>query len=106
MILAIVLISVLAIPALILNIIRKIFRKEKLREYFLSVAIGFDQVGGSILYGQEDWTVSSWTYWLEINGNKYAGCFCNVIDFFFGENHCEKSYLWEAQQLNFRERGV
>lgn len=106
MILAITLVSVLAVPALILNIARKIFRKEKLSEYFLSVAVGFDQVGGSILYGQEDWTVSSWTYRLHATGNKSATIFMKFIDFFFGEDHCEDSFIWEAQQLNFRERGV
>lgn len=106
MILAMVLVSVLALPVLILNIARKIFRKEELKKYFLSVAVGFDQVGGSILYGQEDWTVSSWTYRLEMKGNREAGYFRKFIDFFFGYEHCENSFIKEAQELNFRERSV
>lgn len=106
MLIAMLLILVLSVPAIVLNITRKIFRKESISEYFKVIAIGFDQVGGSILYGQEDWTVSSWTYWLEIKGNREARYFRKFIDFFFGGDHCENSFIYEAQQLNFREGGM
>lgn len=104
MILAIMLIVVLALPTLVLNISRKLFRKEKLREYFKAVAFGFDQVGGSILYGQEDWMVSSWTYHLHRMGNIYATWFMKLIDLMFGINHCEESFYNEAQKMNFKPR--
>lgn len=103
MLLAIVLIAVLAIPILVLNTIRKLFRRENIAEYLFTVAIGFDQAGGSILYGQEDWTVSSWTYILSRRGNKSAKWFMIFIDLFFGKNHCEKSYLWESIKQGGRE---
>ena len=36
------------------------------------IAIGIDQVGGSILYGTEDWTVSSYTHILAQKGIRSA----------------------------------
>jgi len=59
-ILAITLIFTLAIPVIVINTIRKLYRLESLREYFKVVAFGFDQAGGAIIYAQEDWMVSSW----------------------------------------------
>lgn len=102
MILSIVLISVLALPVFMLNIIRKLYRKESIQDYFKVISFGFDQVGGSIIYSQEDWKVSSWTYRLEIKGNKYAGYFRRFIDYFFGHEHCMDSFIKEAHELNFK----
>ena len=103
MILAIILIVILSMPALVLNTIRKVYRSETIEDYFYVVALGFDQLGGSLLYGQEDWTVSSWTYHLAINKQNYnAVQFMTLIDFFFGKNHCQNSFIKEADQLNFK----
>lgn len=97
MLIAIIIISVVSVPAIILNTIRKVFRRENIGEYFKTVAIGFDQAGGSILYGQEDWTVSSWTYHLHCKGNRHATLFMRFIDRIFGKDHCKNSYEWENQ---------
>lgn len=96
MLIAIVIITIVTLPVIVLNVIRKAYRRESIQDYFFIIAIGFDQAGGSILYGQEDWTVSSWTYVLAYRENKEAQRFMKIINFIFGENHCEKSYLWES----------
>lgn len=97
MLIAITIISVTTIPIIIANVIRKVYqRRDSIRDYFFTIAIGFDQAGGSILYGQEDWTISSWTYILSKRGNMFAQRFMAFINFIFGKNHCEKSYLWES----------
>ena len=101
MLLAMILISVLSIPAIVLNMTRKLLHKDSISEYFKTIAIGFDQVGGSILYEQEDWTVSSWTYYLSRCGNTYALYFRKFIDLIFGVDHCKNSFFKEAEQLKF-----
>lgn len=96
MLIALIVITIVTLPVIVLNVIRKAYRRESIHDYFFIIAIGFDQAGGSILYGQEDWTVSSWTYVLAYRENKEAQRFMKIINFIFGENHCEKSYLWES----------
>lgn len=104
MLIAMIVIFLASIPAIALNTIRKLYRREKIKEYFKTVAIGFDQAGGSILYDQEDWTVSSWTYYLWSNGkNRWAYWFMIFINtLFMDRNHCEDSFSNEAQKLHFR----
>lgn len=96
MLIALIVITIVTLPVIVLNVTRKVYRREDISDYFFTIAIGFDQAGGSILYGQEDWTVSSWTYVLAYRENKEAQRFMKIIDFIFGKNHCEKSYLWES----------
>lgn len=97
MLLAIIVMALVTLPLIVINLMRKLYCGENIQSYFHTIAIGFDQAGGSILYGQEDWTVSSWTYWLFVaKGNRYAYRFMQFIDLFFGKDHCEKSYLWEV----------
>lgn len=103
MLIAIIIITIVTLPVIIGNTIRKIYRKESLRSYFFTIAIGFDQAGGSIIYGQEDWTISSWTYILSRRGNRSAQIFVKAIDFLFGKNHCENSYSWESVKQGWRE---
>ena len=67
-------------------------------DYWLQVAIGIDQLGGSILYNEEDWTISSYTYFLCIVYRKYCW-FMRFIDFWFGKGHCENSFKHEKQKL-------
>jgi len=102
MLIAMALVATLSLPALIVNTIRKLYRREKIKEYFRTVAIGFDQAGGSILYGQEDWTVSSWTYYLCRRGNRDAYWFMRFIDLLFGAGHCEESFYNEAQKMTYK----
>lgn len=91
-----------SVPMIIIGVIRKLYRKESIGDYMIVIAIGFDQVGGSILYGQEDWTVSSWTYHLAQSGNIYAEYFRVFIDLIFGKNHCRESFEKEAKELKFK----
>ena len=93
MIAAIVLGALLIIPAFIGQIIRHIITDRKLGEFWFDVAIGIDQLGGAILYGEPDWTVSSRTYFLaQCLDNLPAIMFMRLIDRFFGKEHCKKSY--------------
>lgn len=102
MLIAMVLVFILSVPVLIANTTRKLYRRESIREYFKVVAFGFDQVGGSIIYSQEDWKVSSWTYHLAMLGNIYAYWFMKFINWLFmDEKHCEESFWKEAEQLKF-----
>lgn len=50
-----VLMVVLSPFIFMLNVLRKLFRKEDLYIYLKAVLIGFDQVGGSLLYGTKDY---------------------------------------------------
>jgi len=83
---------------IISNIIRKAYRRESISTYLKDCAIGFDQAGGSVLYQQENWTISSYTYFLcSYKNNKYACLFMKFIDMLFGTNHCRNSYHWEIK---------
>lgn len=64
--------------------------------YVKNVAIGVDQLGGTILYNEKDWTVSSYTYHLSKN-SKIAYFFMKFINLLFGKNHCRDAYIWEKQ---------
>lgn len=72
--------------------------KNKLDEYFFTAAIGFDQAGGSVLYNQENYTISSYSYFLcRFIGGHY--CYIEkAIDKIFGENHCKNSFMWEIEK--------
>jgi len=95
---ALVIMLVLFIPLVLLQCCRHIIIQRPLPDVFWNAAIGLDQLGGAILYGEPDWTVSSRTYWLRSEGNRFAGAFERVIDLFFGKGHCEESYQNEFKQ--------
>lgn len=103
---AFVLVTVLTPLALAINILRHLALGVSVNDYLYSVAIGFDQAGGSVIYGQEDYTISSYTYYLaRYKNNVYAEKFMRFIDFIFGENHCEESFKKEASKRNvFKEK--
>jgi len=83
-----------------IQLVRKSILKHSLSEYFKTIAIGLDQLGGSVLYNQEDWTVSSFTYFLcTYKQNKYACAFMKFIDLFFGNDHCRKSFENERNEF-------
>jgi len=98
---------VLSIPVTIIgftvNFIISIKHAE-LDKLFLTLAIGEDQRGGTYLYLTEDWTISSYTYYLGvIKDKKIIYYFMLFIDFFpkiFGitNNHCEESYFSELNK--------
>jgi hypothetical protein len=100
MVLALVLVTILSPFIFIFQLARKLVLKESLSEYFKTIAIGLDQVGGSLIYAQEDWTISSYTYYLGVvKGNEYAYWFMCVIDLLFGKNHCQDSFFIEKKEL-------
>ena len=68
------------------------------KDYILQCAIGFDQAGGSVLYNEEDWTISSYTYYLCKHFKKHCW-FEKLIDFIFGKGHCEKSFHNELKLI-------
>lgn len=80
------------------NSIRKAYRNESVSRYLKDAAIGFDQAGGSVLYQQENFTISSYTYFLcKYKNNQYACKFMKLIDFIFGKKHCKRAYEWEIR---------
>lgn len=84
---------------LLINIFRKAVLNQDPIEYIKVASIGLDQAGGSILYGQENFTVSSFTYFLcAKKHNPYACWFMKFINFFFGKDHCKNSYYWEVEK--------
>lgn len=102
MLLAIIVVSIITTPLIAYKTFQKWKRAESLSDYFHVIALGFDQAGGSILYGQEDWTVSSWTYHLTMCGDADAKGFMIFIDWIFGHDHCKNSFFKEAKELNFK----
>ncbi len=92
---ALVLMVLIGIPVWIIQHIRYPLIGLSVSRLWWNTAIGLDQLGGAILYGEPDWTISSRTYFLAKNGNKYAKWFEAVIDFIFGEGHCRHSYYHE-----------
>ena len=99
MILAMSLVSTLSLPVFVFNVIRKTILGHSLKDYFKTIAIGFDQAGGSIIYAQENFTISSYTYYLCKKKNNICACdFMKLIDLIFGMNHCKESYKNEIER--------
>lgn len=95
MLLAAVIMAVLGLPVFIAQTVRHLIMRKSLSILWWTTAIGIDQLGGSILYGEPDWTISSRTYWLRTKGNRFARSFERVINLFLGQNHCKNSYQHE-----------
>ncbi len=88
------------------NIVRKAILGHSIADYFHTIAVGLDQLGGSVIYAQEDWTISSYTYYLcRYRSNRWACLFQKLIDLIFGHGHCERSYKRELHefQQNIKE---
>jgi len=93
--LAFFLVFVLTPFVVIFGIIVRYLKGLSVKEYLETSAIGFDQAGGSVLYGKENYTISSYTHYL----CEYKGIKCwfeGFINFFFGQDHCRKSFEWEC----------
>jgi len=95
MLLAALIMLLLGLPLLLGQAVRHLAMCKPLSGLWWTTAIGLDQLGGSILYGEPDWTVSSRTYWLARKGNCHAFYFEQFINFFFGKDHCKNSYQHE-----------
>ena len=99
MILALVLVTALAPVIFVINLVRLPILGKSLSEYYLQIAIGADQFGGSVLYGTEDWTVSSYTHILAQKKIVTAVYFETLIDLLFGKDHCKLSYENESKTI-------
>lgn len=95
---AILSLATLSLPAFIWGIY-----KFKVKEYVLNIALGIDQLGGSILYNKTNWTVSGWTYVLARRSEKGKRAkvylsFEKFINFLFqDQKHCYNAYLWDLR---------
>jgi len=98
LIVAIALFIIIAPFALPFQLMRKAKRRESISDYLFTIAIGIDQLGGAILYEKENWTVSSYTYYLCSESRTFACRFNKIIDFLFGEWHCRDSYYRERRE--------
>ncbi|NOX15951.1 MAG: hypothetical protein GXP61_08005 [Epsilonproteobacteria bacterium] len=78
--------------------IYKFVKAKDKSKYTKTCALGYDQAGGSVLYSQENFTISSYTYYLYRKNNTFM--FMELIDFLFEKNHCERSYKDEIKHDN------
>ena len=83
--------------------IRYLVRRKDFGKYLWAIAIGIDQLGGSVLYGKMNWTVSGYTHYLATRGNVWAERFERFIDAIFGQGHCEEAYVWDLNYDAGRE---
>jgi len=97
-----------------IRIIKEHKTKKKLEEYFMNILLGQDQVGGSLLYGTVDFTISSWSYFLS-KSNKRIYIFMRFIDFMAyklslvlttdkqvqreQKVHCHSSFVTEIREM-------
>ena len=89
------------------NIVRKAILGHSIASYFHTIAVGLDQLGGSVIYAQEDWTISSYTYYLcRYRSNKAACIFQKLIDLVFGDGHCERSFKKELHEFKTRTKDI
>ncbi|BCD61758.1 hypothetical protein NrS5_54 [Nitratiruptor phage NrS-5] len=85
--------------AFLANLLRKSYFGQSIADYLHTIAVGLDQLGGSIIYSQEDYTISSYTHLLCMRGNCYACRFERFIDLLFGKGHCKRSYEREKREF-------
>ena len=96
---ALVLIVVLGPIAIIFQFFRKMYRKESVSKYLHTIAVSRDQLGAAIIYGEEDWCVSSIAYYHVKYENKNAW-FMHLINFlFWDKEHCKVSFETEYKEL-------
>ena len=98
---ALVLIVVLSPIVLFFQVLRKVFffNEESVGKYIHTVAISLDQLGAALIYGVEDWCVSSLAYYdyKYENKNKW---FMHFINFLFNDKeHCKVSFETEYAEL-------
>jgi hypothetical protein len=82
--------------------------RKPLYGYYRTIAVTLDQVGAAVIYGVEDWTISSYTHLL----SKHHGCFtCKYFEMLidaiarpFEKDHCRMAYENERLELK-KERG-
>ena len=98
---ALVLIIVLSPIVLFFQVLRKVFffKEESVGKYIHTVAISLDQLGAALIYGEEDWCVSSLAYYDYKYENKNK-LFMHFINFLFNDKeHCKVSFETEYAEL-------
>ena len=99
---ALVLIIVFSPIVLFFQIIRKVFfsKEESVGKYIHTVAMSLDQLGAALIYGEEDWCVSSIAYYDYKCENKNKW-FMHFINFLFNDKeHCKVSFETEYAELS------
>ena len=91
-ILGVVATTLLGIPAFLYTAYKK---RNNFRKYLYNVAISIDELGGTLLYGEKDRTVSYMTGKYAIEGVWTAIVFASFIDLLFCKNHCVNEYYEE-----------
>ena len=92
---ALLTVAVAGMPVFLWQSLRRRRDPVALRTYWRTLAIGIDQVGGSLLYGTEDYTVSAWTHHLCADLGRR--CWLErLIDRLFYPGHCAAS--WRREQ--------
>ena len=72
--------------------------KFKWKDYFFTIAIGIDQLGGSFIYNKKNWTISGYTGYLVTKGNQKAKKFSRFINWLFQDDeHCAKALVWDLE---------
>jgi hypothetical protein len=61
-----------------------------MKRYIWRILISIDQFFNTLFFGHEDETISSRMGKRARKGDKFAICFCKVLDL-VDKNHCEKS---------------
>ncbi len=106
MLLSLLLVTILSPVVFVFQLLRKLYRRSDLSPYFWSVVIGLDQLGGSIVYGKVNWTISGYTGYLAKRGNRYAVVFEKILDSVLGDNHCRNAMVWDMEYDAAREVAV
>lgn len=82
-------------------IISKSFKEfnSKIYKFNMKFMSGINQAGGSVLYEQENFTISAWSYKSSLEGNKFAKFMKVLINmlFFWQKDHCKNAYIWEVK---------
>ena len=100
MIIALLLFTILSIPVMVFNVIIKLIRGDSISKYFHNIAVGIDQAGGSIIYDQEKFTISSWTWYMCSRGYKVNCIFMKFINILMmSPTHCEDSFKNEMHEI-------
>ena len=96
---ALILIVVLGPIVTIFQFFRKIYRGENISKYLHTIAVSLDQLGAAIIYGEEDWCVSSIAYY-HVRYEKKNAWFMHLINFlFWDKEHCKVSFETEYKEL-------
>lgn len=97
-----VVLIIFAPVAYIGNAIHIVLKGRSMGEYHETIALGLDHLGGSLIYGEEKWSVSGYTYKLrkDHRDRLEVKIFEAVINgIFFDRKHCKKAYHSDLQKM-------